>query len=263
MTSSNVREFMLAPTRAARNAQVRELFPNLSGADCVMEGGRSAALRALGRVDPVAYARTRNHLDGKVTRLSPYFRHGVLTLAEAAEQGIKRSGFGAYKFVFELAWRDFWRRVWARDGKKIEQDLERAKVPLGDAPLPDDVKNANTELACMDGFVRDLVDTGYVHNHARMWFASYLVHHRKVSWKAAADWYYGELLDGDRASNHLSWQWVASTFSSKPYFFNRENLERYTEGRYCAQCPRARACPFDAPYPALEKKLFGKESFSR
>lgn len=263
MSESSIREITLAKTRAERHQQVRDLFPTLDGTDCGFEGGRAAALRALARVDPAAYNRTRNHLNGKVSRLSPYFRHGVLTLAEAAHAAIKRSGSGAYKFVFELAWRDFWRRVWARDGDAIEADMERAKVRIGDAPLPKDVANAQTELACMDSFVRDLRETGYVHNHARMWFASYVVHHRKVSWKAAADWYYGELLDGDRASNHLSWQWVASTFSSKPYFFNRENLERYTDGALCAQCTKRNACPFDANYPALEQKLFGTEASLR
>lgn len=257
------KEIVLAKTRAARHAQVRTMFPELEGADCVFEGGRAAALSALNRVDPVAYSRTRNQLDGRVTRLSPYFRHGVLTLAEAARYGIKRSGFGAYKFVFELAWRDFWRRVWARHGDGIERDMEAPKVRLGNSQMPQNIIEGETALACMDAFVRDLRDTGYVHNHARMWFASYVVHHRKISWSAAADWYYGELLDGDRASNHLSWQWIASTFASKPYIFNRENLERNTGGAYCAQCANAHACPFDATYPALEKKLFGHEAVSR
>ncbi|MGL5004176.1 MAG: FAD-binding domain-containing protein, partial [Casimicrobium sp.] len=200
MSDDSIREVTLANTRGERHQQVREWFPSLRGADCVFEGGRRAALQALSRVDPVSYSRTRNHLGGNVSRLSPYFRHGVLTLSEAARYAIKRSGFGAYKFVFELAWRDFWRRVWARDGDAIQSNVEAPKVPLGNATVPDDIASANTELACMDAFVRDLRETGYVHNHARMWFASYVVHHRKVSWQAAADWYYGELLDGDRAS---------------------------------------------------------------
>jgi deoxyribodipyrimidine photo-lyase len=60
-----------------------------------------------------------------------------------------------------------------------------------------------------------------------MWLASYVVHVRKVHWRVAADWLYGHLLDGDLASNHLSWQWVAGTGSSKPYLFNAENVARY------------------------------------
>ena len=88
----------------------------------------------------------------------------------------------------------------------------------------------------MDGFIRDLMLEGYVHNHARMWFAAYVVHWLKVDWREAADWFENYLLDGDKASNHLSWQWVASINSSKPYYFNKENLARYTGEKYCANC---------------------------
>ena len=72
-----------------------------------------------------------------------------------------------------------------------------------------------------------LYATGYLHNHVRMWLASYVVHVRKVHWRAGADWLYGHLLDGDLASNHLSWQWVAGTSSRKPYLFNADNVARY------------------------------------
>jgi deoxyribodipyrimidine photo-lyase len=57
--------------------------------------------------------------------------------------------------------------------------------------------------------------------------ASYCVHLRKVHWRAGADWLYAHLLDGDLPSNHLSWQWVASTFSSKPYLFNAANVAKF------------------------------------
>ena len=79
--------------------------------------------------------------------------------------------------------------------------------------------------------MRTLYATGYLHNHTRMWIASYVVHCRKVHWRAGADWLYAHLLDGDLASNHLSWQWVASTFSSKPYLFNAENVAKFAPMR--------------------------------
>jgi len=60
-----------------------------------------------------------------------------------------------------------------------------------------------------------------------MWLASYVVHMRKVHWRTGADWLHGHLLDGDLASNHLSWQWVAGTGSSKLYIFNADNVARY------------------------------------
>jgi deoxyribodipyrimidine photo-lyase len=93
--------------------------------------------------------------------------------------------------------------------------------------LPADIRLGATGVPVVDMAVRTLYDTGYLHNHARMWLASYVVHIRKVHWRCAADWLYGHLLDGDLASNHLSWQWVAGTGSSKPYLFNAENVQRY------------------------------------
>ncbi|MGC8035725.1 FAD-binding domain-containing protein, partial [Salmonella enterica] len=69
-------------------------------------------------------------------------------------------------------------------------------------------------------------------NHARMWLASYVVHLRKVHWRAGADWMVGHLLDGDLASNHLSWQWVAGTGSHKPYLFNAENVAKYAPAEW-------------------------------
>ena len=71
-------------------------------------------------------------------------------------------------------------------------------MALGDADLPDDLGHGKTGLPCMDGFIGALLNSGYVHNHGRMWLASYVLHHRKVDWRAAADclsemegWKYG------------------------------------------------------------------------
>jgi deoxyribodipyrimidine photo-lyase len=103
--------------------------------------------------------------------------------------------------------------------------------------------------------------TGYLHNHGRLWLAAYMVHWRRINWQVGAVWFLEHLLDGDPASNNMSWQWVASTFSHKPYFFNRENLERYTEGVYCRQCPLYGHCDFEGSYEELEQKLFPKAEF--
>lgn len=252
--SAAPRRLALPADRDARIAALRAAFPWAGGPASSFVGGRAEALARLERVDPVAYARTRNHVDGAVTRLSPYLRHGMLSLAEAARHAIERSGRGARKLVFEYAWRDYWRRLWWQLGEGVRAPREPAKVPLGRGPLPDDVREGRTGLACMDAFVAGLHAEGWMHNHARLWFASYVVHWRKVDWRQAADWFHGRLVDGDLASNHLSWQWVASTGSDKPYLFDRGNLERHTGGVPCRAC-RA-DCPFDASYAELGQRLF-------
>ncbi|WP_137719968.1 FAD-binding domain-containing protein [Methylobacillus flagellatus] len=239
-----------------RLALIRQTFPDATGPDLAdhWRGGRLAALSTLATVDGIAYGRSRNFLDGAVTRLSPYLRHGCITLNEAIKAVQLKHGARAEKLLFEFAWRDYWRQVWTMQGDAIRSDMESPKVAVGRAPLPADVLAGETGLPCMDAFVSDLVNDGYVHNHARMWFAAYLLHWRKVDWRAAADWYEAQLLDGDIASNSLSWQWVASTFGAKPYYFNKENLEKYSAGRYCQDCTAQ--CPFDDSYEALNQRLF-------
>jgi deoxyribodipyrimidine photo-lyase len=191
---------------------------------------RSAALARVGGVRPAAYAKTRNHLEGAVTGLSPYLTHGLLTLPEVLAELLKRESLTVeHKLVFELGWREFFRHVWAHAGEDIVASIHPGPLPdAAYAPeLPPDIRQACTGVPVIDEAVRTLYATGTLHNHARMWLASYVVHVRRIHWRAGADWLVAHLLDGDLASNHLSWQWVAGTGSHKPYLFNAENVARY------------------------------------
>ena len=258
------------PVGLSRDALVRQLmsrFPaSASGPGEVSaamampwRGGRRAALEQLAALDPAGYARTRNHVDGAVSRLSPWIRHGVLSLAEVRDVALNRAGPGAEKFVSELGWRDYWRQIHAALGDRIAAAVEppaaASRAVAGDR-MPADVLAAATGMACVDAFVRRLHDTGWLHNHERMWLASWLVHFRGVEWRAGADWFLSHLVDGDPASNHLSWQWVAGTFSAKPYLFNRENLETFTGGSHCRRCPVFGACDVEGSYEDLAERLF-------
>jgi len=267
------------PSRAALAAELQRQFPAALGPGpgqppatglSPIPGGRRAAEARLAAIAPDHYGLSRNHLEGAVTRLSPYIRHGVLTLAEVRDAvfaWLQRSGRPrreAEKLINELGWRDYWQRLWRQRGDAIWRDLEPLKT--GHAPsayaaeLPDDLRQGQTGLACIDGFSAELTETGWLHNHARMWLAAYVVHWRRVRWQAGARWFLQHLLDGDPASNNLSWQWVASSFSSKPYLFNRANLERYGGGPFCAGCAAAAAgaCPFEASYEQLQARLFAE-----
>ena len=190
----------------------------------------AAAHERIAAVRPVAYARTRNRLDGAVSRLSPYITHGFVTLTDVlAGVSMRHALEVQHKFVCELGWRAYFRHVWQHRGEAILHSLHEG--PLPDAAyartLPADIRQGDTGVPVIDQAVRALYATGTLHNHARMWLASYVVHLRKVHWRAGADWFYGHLLDGDLASNHLSWQWVAGTASHKPYLFNADNVARY------------------------------------
>jgi deoxyribodipyrimidine photo-lyase len=223
-------------------------------------GGRDEAVRRLAAIDPAAYARSRNDVRGSVSRLSPWIRHGLLSLAEVRDAALERAGpDAAEKFISELGWREYWRWVQATVGDAILADLEPpTKVPRATPQdgMPADVLAAATGLACIDDFVRRLHTTGWLHNHERMWLASWLVHGRGVPWRVGADWFLSHLLDGDPASNHLSWQWIAGTFAAKPYIFNRENLERFTGGEHCRRCSLLGHCDVEGDYESLSARLF-------
>lgn len=199
------------------------------------EPTRQALAAALRGVRPGAYAATRNHLDGAVTGLSPYITHGLLDPAWLLRWLRRRHRLGpAHKLVQELGWRAYFRHVWRWHGDGILESLHPGVLP--DAAyareLPDDVLQARTGVPAIDQAVRALYRDAWLHNHARLWLASYLVHLRKVHWRSGADWMVGHLLDGDLASNHLSWQWVAGTASSKPYLFDAANVAHHAPARW-------------------------------
>ncbi len=190
----------------------------------------SEATARIEAVRPAAYSRTRNALDGAVTYLSPYITHGFVSLKDVLAGVNERHAIDMqHKFVFELGWRAYFRHVWQYRGEAILSSLREGPLPdqIYARELPSDIRQACTGVPVIDEAVRALYATGTLHNHARMWLASYVVHVRKVHWRCGADWLYSHLLDGDLASNHLSWQWVAGTGSSKPYLFNAENVARY------------------------------------
>ena len=261
-----VDELRQLPGRQDLAATLRTLLPYLADDHTISPtlGGRRAALETLALIQPRAYERSRNFLSGDVTRLSAYLRHGVLTLAEVRDHALDHVDTPAHagKLINELAWRDYWQRLYVELGEGIWDDRESYKTgfPAGTYAdqLPEEIAAGETTLVCMDSFASDLRATGYLHNHARLWFGAYVVHWSRTRWQAGARWFLEHLIDGDPASNNLSWQWVASTFSSAPYIFNRSNLERYTDGVYCRVCPHAAAgtCPFDQGYEALEQTLF-------
>ncbi|MEM1446431.1 MAG: FAD-binding domain-containing protein [Planctomycetota bacterium] len=252
-------------SRAALIAGYREAFADVFEPDepvADFAGGREQAEQRLESVNPSKYGQTRNYLDGDVTRLGPFLRHGVLTLAETRDavlEKMRATNSKAEKLVNELAWRDYWRRVLADIGEGVHDNREAWKTGLDDADyaleMPDDIVNATTGNDFIDGSVNELYETGYLHNQQRMKLAAYVVHWRRVHWHAGAEWMLGHLLDGDLASNHLSWQWVASTFGSKPYIFNQENLQQWMGDRFTGDSDHGPS-PFAGSYEQLNERLF-------
>jgi deoxyribodipyrimidine photo-lyase len=187
-------------------------------------------LQKIDKVNPSQYAKTRNFINGAVTYLSPYISRGVISvrqvLAAMLAKGIKP--YAMEKFVQELAWREYYQRVWQAKGNAIWSDLKQEQHDVRYQQMPKALLAANTGIDAIDGGISTLYETGYMHNHIRMYVASIACNIARTHWAQPASWLYYHLLDGDMASNNCSWQWVAGAFSSKKYYCNQENINKYT-----------------------------------
>lgn len=188
-----------------------------------------AILDVIDAVDPVAYSRYRNHVDGPVTYLSPYISRGVISTKQVLnallEKGytLKQSG----KLIQEMAWREYFQRVWQSLEDDIFRDIRSRYTGIRHAQVPKAVLDASTGIEAIDQGIKDLYQYGYMHNHLRMYTASITCVTAKAHWLNPSKWMYYHLLDGDLASNSCSWQWVAGSFSSKQYYCNQENINKY------------------------------------
>ena len=179
--------------------------------------------------NPSNYASSRNYTNGDVSRLSPYISRGVISTKYVYETLIKR-GFkpgGMFKFIQELAWRDYWQQVWIHKKNDINQDLKHQQEPIVGYGIPAALNERTTGILAIDAAITKLVSSGYIHNHLRMYMASLTCNIANHHWKEPARWMYYHLLDGDWASNALSWQWVAGANSNKKYYANQENINTY------------------------------------
>lgn len=170
------------------------------------------------------YAKTRNHLTGAVTYLSPYLTRGVITLPQVRDIVLEKfSKNDAMKLIQELAWREYFQKAYREKGDEIFNDLrfEQPNVEVR-GEIPESIVNGQTGITIIDNSINELYETGYMHNHARMWVASIATNVGRCHFWEPSRWMYYHLLDGDLASNSLSWQWVAGSFASKQYVAHQE-----------------------------------------
>ncbi len=186
-------------------------------------------LQKIDHIDPIAYGKTRNDIKGAVTKLSPYISRGVISTRQVAESLINK-GYDPRRmesFLKELAWRDFFQQVWLAKKDAINSDLKQPQSGVTHRQIPQSILDANTGIQAIDRGIKELYETGYMHNHVRMYVAGICCNMGHSHWFHPAQWMYYHLLDADWASNALSWQWVAGSFSHKKYIANQENINRY------------------------------------
>ena len=226
---------------------------------------REAALVRLAEFLPVAgrYAADRNFVrpgHPNISRLSPWVQKRLLLEEEVSDAARARWPFEAVeKFVQEVYWRTYWKgwlehrpeawSRWVEAVPRLRDGLKGDRLALWEAACA-----GRTGIDGFDDWAKELVATGYLHNHARMWFASIWIFTLKLPWELGAAFFYEHLLDGDVASNTLSWRWVAGLQTpGKTYVAKADNIAFYTDGEHAPQAIQLASAAFAITEPALPK----------
>ena len=213
----------------------------------------------------VNYSKLRNFDYGpdkrsNVSCLSPYVTHGVISEVELIQKSLNKYSFVKNeKFIQEIMWRTFWKGwmelrpdVWAdyllelnqiKDKYKNDQDYKKAV-------------EGSTEIQCFNEWVGELKENNYLHNHARMWFASIWIFTLELPWQLGAEFFMQHLYDGDPASNTLGWRWVAGIQTQgKNYLASEWNIKKFTDNRFKNIKLKENASPkkVEKFYPIIKK----------
>ena len=188
------------------------------------------------------YSRLRNFDYGPNNRsniscLSPYITHGVVSELEIIKKSLNKFSFSKNeKFIQEVLWRTYWKgwlelrpAVWTDYLNELKKIREEFKDNA-------DYKKAiegNTNIECFNEWVNELKENNYLHNHARMWFASIWVFTLELPWQLGAEFFLKHLYDGDAAANTLGWRWVAGIQTQgKNYLASEWNIKKFTNNRF-------------------------------
>ena len=218
-----------APTRAAGLARLEAFTPAMGG----------------------VYAAHRNedrgpHDRSNVSALSAHVRRRIIREDELVRAAIDAHGLEAAEtFIGEACWRTYWKgwlemrpSVWADYRAGLAGDLDVLKRDGAMAQRYAAAIEGRTGLDCFDAWAHELNETGYLHNHARMWAASIWIYTLDLPWRLGADWFLRHLIDADPASNTLSWRWVCGLHTpGKTYLARAGNIARFTGERFKVRAP--------------------------
>ena len=188
------------------------------------------------------YSKLRNFDLGTSNRsniscLSPYITHGIINELEVIDKSLKKFSFQKNeKFIQEVLWRVYWKgwlelrpNVWS--DYLMELDNLRDEYKSNHSYLR--AIEGKTDIECFNQWIIELKENNYLHNHARMWFASIWIFTLELPWQLGAEFFMKHLYDGDAASNTLGWRWVAGVQTQgKHYLASEWNIKKFTNNRF-------------------------------
>lgn len=201
------------------------------------------------------------------SKLSPHVHFGEISPRAVFHRAAAATGKGVQTFLKELLWREFAiYLLWHHPNLASKPIREN----FADFPWVDDPKGlkawqqGQTGVPIVDAGMRELWQTGWMHNRVRMITASFLVKHLLIAWQTGEAWFWDTLAEADLAANAASWQWVAGCGAdAAPYFriFNPvlQGLKFDADGAYVRRYVPEIAglpdkfihCPWDAPESVL------------
>ena len=188
------------------------------------------------------YSKLRNFDFGTDNRsniscLSPYITHGIINELEVIDKSLKKFSFQKNeKFIQEVLWRVYWKgwlelrpNVWSDYLMELDNLRDEYKGNLSYLRAIE----GKTDIECFNQWIIELKENNYLHNHARMWFASIWIFTLELPWQLGAEFFMKHLYDGDAASNTLGWRWVAGVQTQgKHYLASEWNIKKFTNNRF-------------------------------
>ena len=188
--------------------------------------------------DIINYTSKRNYDFGPIDRknvscLSPYIAHRLINEYEISKKVLSKHPYQRVeKYIQEIYWRVYW-KGWLELRPKVWDDF------VGDLSTIEESENyhlaiiGQTKIECFNDWVKEIKEYNYLHNHTRMWFASIWIFTLGLPWQKGAEFFMKYLLDGDAASNTLSWRWVGGLQTKgKHYLAQTWNISRFLSKQY-------------------------------
>lgn len=249
MTSQPLPQLDPADAASFVEQHMRHLVDGEIEASLRFAGGQQHADAALAAFDVAGYAADRNEVYPQPSRgasgLSPYIRHGSLSLRRVWDHVAGGPARDVSKFRNELLWQEYARHWYARLGPRTDRGIRQGLNATQRLSYSGATDGWNRDMACIELPLDELEEDGWLVNQTRMWLASEWAVRRGYQWQEGEDFFFRHLLDGSRAANRLGWQWTVGVGSNKPYGFSRWQVEKRAKS-LCASCDLVHDCPIES-----------------